>query len=385
MRVLFIGPPLYGLLYPVLSLAQGFRANGHEVTIASAGKFAQKAAEAGLVAFDAAPTLDSEAEYCQREDLRKRGIIGTNKGNFSFFSDEMTDRLVEFTGQWRPDLIIYPPLGLAGPLVAAKFGIPVVMQTVGFAHTPWHIQGVTRSLANAYARHGVAAPPRDLAWIDVTPPSMSIVQNNGEPIIPMRYVPYNGGAVWERGWEREPARKRLLVSLGTVQPMADGLDPIAWIMDSADEVDAEFILQLGTNARRGLRPLPPNVRLVEWIPMGVFLNGADGFIHHGGAGNTLTALHCGIPQMVFGQGADRPVNAQAVVARGCGTIPGEQGLTGDLINTFLANTAYRTASVQVAKEMAAQAAPAEVAASLAATVMGKNTRMRATKTMEYAS
>lgn len=34
--------------------------------------------------------------------------------------------------------------------------------------------------------------------------------------------------------------------------------------------------------------------------MGAFLNGADGFIHHGGAGNTLTALHAGIPQIVFG-------------------------------------------------------------------------------------
>ena len=54
MRILFIGPPLYGLLYPVLSLAQAFRVNGHEVLIASGGKFVKKAAEAGLVAFDAA-------------------------------------------------------------------------------------------------------------------------------------------------------------------------------------------------------------------------------------------------------------------------------------------------------------------------------------------
>lgn len=27
MRILFVGPPLYGLLYPVLSLAQAFRVN----------------------------------------------------------------------------------------------------------------------------------------------------------------------------------------------------------------------------------------------------------------------------------------------------------------------------------------------------------------------
>ncbi len=49
MRILFIGPPLYGLLYPVISLAQAFRVNGHEVVIASAGKFTNEAAEAALL------------------------------------------------------------------------------------------------------------------------------------------------------------------------------------------------------------------------------------------------------------------------------------------------------------------------------------------------
>ena len=98
MRILFVGPPLYGLLYPVLSLAQAFRVNGHEVLIASGGKFVKKAAEAGLVAFDAAPGLDSEAGYCRHEALRKESHIGTKMGNFSFFSEEMADHLVEFAG-----------------------------------------------------------------------------------------------------------------------------------------------------------------------------------------------------------------------------------------------------------------------------------------------
>ncbi|MDI5448943.1 hypothetical protein MJL27_27220, partial [Salmonella enterica subsp. enterica serovar Anatum] len=46
----------------------------------------------------------------------------------------------------------------------------------------------------------------------------------------------------------------------------------------------EIILHLPANARSDLRSLPPNVRLVDWLPMGVFLNGADGFIHHADAG-----------------------------------------------------------------------------------------------------
>lgn len=148
--------------------------------------------------------------------------------------------------------------------------------------------------------------------------------------------------------------------------MVDGLDLISWVMDSASEVDAEIILHLPANARSDLRSLPPNVRLVDWLPMGVFLNGADGFIHHGGAGNTLTALHAGIPQIVFGQGADRPVNARAVVERGCGIIPGKSGLTSSMINTFLGNRALREASQEVAAEMAAQPCPTEVAKKLIA-------------------
>lgn len=363
MRILFIGPPLYGLLYPVISLAQAFRVNGHEVVIASAGKFAKKAAEAGLVVFDAAPGLDSEAGYRYQEDLRKKSNV---VGHFSFFSDEMADCLVDFAGQWHPDLIVYPPLGASGPLVAAKYGIPSVMQTVGFAHTSSHIQMVTRSLTAAYRRHNISGPSRDLAWIDVAPPSMSILKNDGEPVISMKYIPYNGGAVRETWWDRVPGRKRLLISLGTVKPMVDGLDLISWVMDSANEVDADFILQLAMNARTELRKLPSNVRLVDWIPMGVFLNGADGFIHHGGAGNTLTALHSGIPQIVFGEGADRPVNAKAIVQRGCGIMPGANGLTSDFINTFLYDDTLSSCSAQVATEMAKQPSPAEIARILVA-------------------
>lgn len=361
MRILFIGPPLYGLLYPLLSLAQAFRANGHEVVVASAGSFAAKAAEAGLIAIDAAPGLDSEAQYRQREHFRKKH---NRVGNFSFYSDEMADNLVEFTAQWRPDLIVYPPLGAIGPLLAAKFNILSVMQAVGFAHTSKHINMVTRALAEQYARHNVKAPQSDLAWIDIAPPSMTILQSNEEPILPMRYVPFNGGAVHESWWDREEGRKRILVSLGTVKPMVDGLDLISWVIHAAHEVDAEIILQLSSNARDGVGELPGNVRLVDWIPMGVFLNGADGFIHHGGAGNTLTALNSGIPQIVFGEGADRPVNAKIVALRGCGIIPDHNGLSTQMVEAFLNDSSLRIASSEVAAEMAQQATPARVAEEL---------------------
>ena len=38
-------------------------------------------------------------------------------GNFSFFSEEMADHLVEFAGHWQPDLIIYHSTRVIGPLL----------------------------------------------------------------------------------------------------------------------------------------------------------------------------------------------------------------------------------------------------------------------------
>ncbi|MZD05146.1 DUF1205 domain-containing protein [Streptomyces sp. SID5785] len=366
MRVLFVGPPLYGLLYPVLSLAQAFRTEGHDVVVASAGAFTQRVAEAGLVGFDAAPDLDSEAEYRRGEERRKRLDMGTKIGRFSFFGDEMADALVDFAGAWQPDLVVYPPLGVAGPLVAAKHDIPVVLQTVGFGHQRFHVEGVTRSMDEAYARHGVDAPPRDLAWVDIAPPSMQVLD---EPdLLSMRYVPYNGGTVLEDWWSADTGRPRVVVSLGTLKPMVDGIDLVRWVVESAHEVDAEFVLSLGEHGRREIDTLPDNVRLVPWVPMGPLLGRAAGFIHHGGAGNTLTALSAGIPQIVFGQGADRPVNARVVADRGCGFVPGEQGLVTADIHRLLTDRSLRTAAAQVRDEMRAQDPPTVVARRLAALV-----------------
>lgn len=368
MRVLVIGPPLYGLLYPMVSLAQAFRSAGHEVVVASAEKFAAKAAEAGLVTFDAAPALDSEAAYKRGEEERKRQQLGTRMGRFSFFSEEMADRLVGWVAAWRPDLIIYPPLGVVARLLSAKFDIPAVMQTVGFAHTKKHVEGVTRSLADALERHGVSASPEDLArndlaWIDVAPPSMSVLDHRDCPVIGMRYVPYNGGAVWQDWWTENPHRPRIVVSLGTLKPMVDGLDLISWVMDSADLIDADFVLGLGRNARAELRSLPDNVRLVDWIPMGPLLGQADGFIHHGGAGNTLSALSAGVPQIVFGEGADRPLNARVVADRGCGFTPAE-ALDTDMVRRLIEDDSLRRSAAEVAAEMAAQDGPQAVAERL---------------------
>ena len=374
MKILVIGPPMYGLLYPMLSLAQAFRVAGHQVVVGTAGDFSAEVAHAGLTAVDAAPGLDPDAEYRVQEERRKRENLGTKPGGFSFFSDQMADHLVDYVREWQPDLIVYPPLGVVARLLGAKFDIPTVMQTVGFGHQPWHVDTVTKALGAAAERHGVAAQiaeyTRDLRWIDVAPPSASVLDYPEERTLSMRYVPFNGGAVAEDWWTSErPDASRVLVSLGTLKPMVDGLDLITWITERADEIDAEFILQLRENGRSELpENLPSNVRLVDWIPMGDLVTRADLYIHHGGAGNTFTALDAGVPQIVFGQGADRPTNAKIVADRGCGIVPGDTGLSSGMLRSLLDDGAVRESAREVANEMHRMPAPSEVAARLSALV-----------------
>ncbi|MFG2227271.1 nucleotide disphospho-sugar-binding domain-containing protein [Streptomyces sp. NPDC048644] len=367
MRVLFAGPPFFGLLYPMVPLAQALRSAGHDVLVATCGAAVGHTARAGLPAVDCAPGIDPDALYAQLEKDR-RGKKPPSPGEpgkpargqgFSFFSDEMADRMTEIAGHWRPDLVVHTPNGVVGQLVAAKLGIPSVLHAVGFGHTSAHVGMMNNALADAYDRHGLKGPNPVAAWLDVTPPGMSRTTEPDRWF--QRYVPYNGGAELP-GWLYAPtARPRIAVTLGTVRPVVDGVSPVQWVVDAARATDAEFVLALGGADLSGLGPLPGNIRPVDWVPLNALLAASDAVIHHGGAGTTLTALDSGLPQIVLGEGADRPANAAAVRDRGCGLVPeGTGDLTPALVERLLTDDGLRTEARAAAAEMAAMPSPADL-------------------------
>ncbi|WP_016908103.1 nucleotide disphospho-sugar-binding domain-containing protein [Streptomyces xiaopingdaonensis] len=370
MRVLLAGPPFFGLLYPMVPLAQAFRAAGHDVLVGTCGAAVQRTAEAGLLAADCAPGLDPDARYAEMEKKRQgrppspgeAGRPAKGRG-FSFFSDEMADRMVRVAQEWRPDLVVHTPNGVVGQLVAARLGLPSVLHAVGFGHTGVHVAMMNDALAGGYERHGLDGPEPVAAWLDVAPPSMTTTD---EPRRwSMRYVPYNGGAALPP-WLFAPRRRpRVAVTLGTVRPAVDGVSPVAWVVEAARRTDAEFVLALGGADVAALGELPENVSTVDWIPLGALLDASDAVVHHGGAGTTLTALDSGLPQIVLGEGADRPANAAAVRHRGCGLVPdGQDDLTPALVERLLTDEALADAARETAAEMAAMPSPAETVGRL---------------------
>lgn len=370
MRVLFAGPPFFGLLYPMVPLAQAFRAAGHDVLVGTCGAAVERTREAGLLAVDCAPGIDPDARYAEMEKKRRgappspgdREQPAKGRG-FSFFSDEMADGMLEIARHWGPDLVVHTPNGVVGQLVAAKLGIPSVLHAVGFGHTGAHVQMMNNALADAYERHGLTGPDHVAAWLDVAPPSMS---TNQEPRRwYLRYVPYNGGAALPSWLFTPRERPRVTVTLGTVRPVVDGVSPVAWVIDAARKTDAEFVLALGGAGLAELGELPGNVRPVPWIPLSSLLDASDAVIHHGGAGTTLTALDSGLPQIVLGEGADRPANAAAVRTRGCGLVPKDPNDPNpELVERLLTDDALAEAARETAEEMAAMPSPGDTVGRL---------------------
>lgn len=372
MRVLISSSPGIGHLYPTVPTAWALRAAGHDVLVATGGNH-ELGAHAGLPVVDVAPGTDMAqvfrgffAEHgAQAGEVRPENpavaldFVGRL---FATVSRHFTEHTVEVARRWRPDLVLFTPLQGAGQLAAQVVGVPSVAHTIGVNQPPVLWQGVARHLADEYERFGVRyADP--VAVLDVSPPSLRDPSATGWP---MRYVPYNGGAVLPP-WVLAPGERPLVtVTLGSVVPRMAGGGVLRPFVAAAGAAPADFVITLGGADPADFGPLPDNVRLVEWIPLSAVLAVSAAAIHHGGAGSTLTALAAGLPQLVLPQGADQFLNAAGLAKSGAGAIVEPGDLDADRIAELLADGPMRAAAGGIAAELAEQPTPADLVPRLIA-------------------
>lgn len=369
MRVLFVSSPGIGHIFPLVPLAWALRASGHDVLVATSGS-GLAAAQAGLPVVDVLPDVDFEAMRAQmirdRPDIaqvmRTQPLRDVRQAAeiFARMSSLIADPVVGLAQRWHPDVVVQSQLQGAGLLAAAKLGVPAVDHGFGFVRTEAMPALLRGHMAEPFERHGVTDLPRQ-AMIDVAPPSML----EAEPIgWSMAYLPYNGGAALP-DWLTNPSRRpRIAVTLGTVAPRMTGLDPLRNLIDSANRVDAEFVLALGDADPAPLGTLPGNVRTTGWVPLNALLSTCRGIVHHGGAGTTLTSLACGVPQLVLPKGADRHINAEAVRRRNAGIVAEADEVTETMLASLLGDDEIRRASDEVPHEIGTLPTPTHIAERL---------------------
>ncbi|MEV7006739.1 nucleotide disphospho-sugar-binding domain-containing protein [Streptosporangium sp. NPDC051022] len=354
-----------------MPLAWALRLAGHEVTFVAGGD-GLAARDAGLITLDAVPGLTTtqmiagfmrdrpellEAMHdTTAEEMRKRLPLAIA------LWDRYVDGHVRLAERIRPDLVVYDPIFAAGPVAAAKLGVPCVAHSFGMIR--FEPELFRESPADeAFQRHEVAIP-EGIETIDVVPPSLL----EGPPSRwATRYVPYNGGGVLPE-WLLDPDdRPRVAITLGTVVPETHGVGEFKRIIAAAEAVDAQFVVTVGNKDTSELGELPPNVRVTGWVPLGALLRHCAAAVHHGGSGTALTCSAMGVPQLILPNGADRHINADTLSGRGSALSVRAEELDPSAIETLLTDHSLRSAAEEVRTEIEALPTPAEVASQLAET------------------
>jgi UDP:flavonoid glycosyltransferase YjiC (YdhE family) len=351
MRVLIVSAPLIGHVFPLVPLARALMAAGHEVCVAT-GADGMAVTRAGIPAEDVAPgfsmgriVLPVLLRHPLIARLELRGRAGTRgvAPLFASVNDRLADHVVALATRWRPDLVLYEPLAVAGALAAATVGVPAVLHENTLYDGPTLVRVTSARMGAALRRHGIAALPADAATIAIAPPSVV----PGRAGWPMRPVPHADGDLDLPA----PERPRVVVSRSTVRASGGGLMPV--VARVAAAVDAEFVF---LNPDKGTR-LPANARAVTWAPMPALLDTSAAVIHHGGAGTAIAGLCAGVPQLVVNGTGDRRHNASLIAARGAGLATDERDITADLITRLLTAADLRTAAAEVRAEVAAMPEP----------------------------
>lgn len=363
MRLLFVSAPLLGHVFPLVALARAARAAGHEVLVATAAD-ALLAGDAGLPVEDVAPgfrfdriarrvlvrhPLIARAELAGAGGTRGVGLL------FGAANEQLVDAVGAVADRFRPDVVVYEPLAVAGAVAAARRGIPAVR------HENNLFDGAALTAATAgpaLRRHGVDGLPQPAAVLQIAPPGL-VGERAGWP---MRHVPYSGAGELP-GWLTEPpARPRIAVSRSTVRGPGGGRI-MAAVVAVAERVDAEFVL-VRPEPRLPAR-LPGNVRTVGWVPLDALLAGCAAVVHHGGAGTVLGALVAGVPQLVVPGAGDRRHNASMVERAGVGLAAAAREITAEALRRLATDPTLRSATAAVQAQVLARPDPATVVRRLA--------------------
>ncbi|MEU7146030.1 nucleotide disphospho-sugar-binding domain-containing protein [Nocardia sp. NPDC046473] len=378
MRVMITCCPATSHLYPMVPLAWGLRAAGHEVLVVAPENLKNPVVQAGLAFASSchpitivAAMLDGRAQSgpLQPSDL---AISDEAMGEgFARLAQTVLPGSAGLAEEWRPDLIITEPTALDGAVVAAEFGIPLIEHRWSLPVSPEIVSSAKRSLVAA----GRLDDNADLAPalnIDVCPPSFHQAPPSSTTVS-VRYVPYNGAAVYESWMSDKSQRPRVCVTLGTILPNLPWAAAVMRSMlDGLSELSVDVVVAMDPSSWKRVSDeveVSPNVFVTSWVPLGLLLPSCRAIIHHGGAGTTMTSLVHGVPQLILPQFADQFANAQRIAACGSGvdlapTMVSKEFLP-DLVDSLLSEgSPMRDRAAEIAVEAQSQIPPSSLIPTL---------------------
>jgi UDP:flavonoid glycosyltransferase YjiC (YdhE family) len=383
MRVLCTCLPGHGHFNPMLALAQGLTRADHEVAFATAADFCPHIERTGFAAFPAGMPLARQMEEARRRYPEQDALVAMER--FEQFVPRMLAgvaapaRAADLTGivdGWKPDLLVHDETEFAGPVVAARAGIPWADQSVGILRPLAMARLAGETLAPLADRNGVDVGPFGglfrYLYLDVAPPSLQSSEI-GEVAVAhqVQNATIEPGAEGEAlpGWIHDlpPGRPVVYVSLGTVFN-ARARDVFAAVLAGLSTEPVTAVVTVGTdNDPADFGPQPDHIHVERFIPQSLLLPFCHAVVNQGGTA-ILPILAHGLPLLLLPQGANQFHNAEACVAAGVGRrlLPGD--VSPDAVRrevgALLHDPTLRDAAGRVRRELAEMPGPARGVALL---------------------
>ena len=368
MRVLVVAGPMVGHVLPLMPLADAFRSAGHDVVVATAADGLDAARRAGVPARDVAGGLDMQRiglGTLLRHPLPVVRMVRGDEGTdgvghlFAAVNERMADGVLALTEQERPQLVLHEGLMPAGALAAARCGAPSVLVDGLVYDGAALFRAVSQRLGALSRRSGLPSFPEPADVVTTVPPSLV----GPRPGRRMRHLPSGASGPVPHDLVRPAVRPTIVVTRSTVaDPRRDRM--MTTVVAAAEGADLDVVL-VRPDREVTRRPLPRNVRTVDWLPFADVFPHVAGVVHHGGSGTVLTALAAGLPQLVVPGPGDRALHARLVAERGAGLgLPLDRLATSSL-ERLVGDTALRAAAREVAAEIAAMPHPRELVGPLA--------------------
>lgn len=358
MRILFASTRGAGHIGPLVPFAHACVAARHEVRVATAPSAAHHVRRAGL---PYVPLDEPDEEVMAPAWAKVRATPRDEQGPIVIrevfageFARSALPKLLEFSRNWRPDVIVRETTEYASPLAADAIGVPV-------AHVGCFLMGpipvevsVEEPLGRLRAQYGL--PPRgasDEPFLTLAPRSLEDPRQAALPAthrfrgprVPARALP---------DWWNGSTDPLVYVSFGSAAA-GNGFFPGTYreAADALRDLPIRVLMTLGTEVEpEDLGPVPANVHVEPWVPQGAVMAHAAAMVGHGGSGSTLAALTAGIPLAVLPLFADQPENAQRVSDLGAGLQVGNTAALADAVGELLEDPFYRLNARSVAAEIA---------------------------------
>jgi hypothetical protein len=353
--------------------AWALRAAGHDVVVVGMADVVETAKTAGLSTLQIGEGGGFSA-HVQRPAPRPEKPAGRTAGPWDAMAklwrqliDNANHEFVAFAKVWRPDVILCE-MDFNGLITGGLLDIPTVTHRLGLDKLSTLVHNeATRQLREDCELLGLPdGLPAPTMIVDSCPPKLQFPELPSATHI--RYVPYNGvGEVPD--WEAKRGL-RIAVSLGMLGAQTIPQEWTAGLIDAIGRAvaglgEVEVILPL--RGRAEFDSLPSMVRLVDPVPMNLYVDTCDLVVHHGGAGTALTACAYGVPQLLLPQQHPAPIGcAERIEQNGLGlslpfgTTTEDPEALSVAIRALLDEPQYRQNTGEMAAEMTALPTPGDL-------------------------